>query len=120
MASLGRPDAVFYSPETGRVAIWGIGGNSVSPYSDPPTRMNLFLENARDAGVFRRLILRHATIAKATINDAGDGEYYELHGVTVTGHSTSLYGTTHPGITIHIAVFHMKCGPPTCLTPQSD
>ncbi len=115
-----RPEATFWSAPTGPVKLFTITGDSVQPFRVPRRRITIFLADASKVAVFRRLIRSHAVLARATIDDAGDGEYYAMRKLVVTGYTAAIYGASHPGITLTFDVFHMRCGPPTCTTPLAD
>jgi hypothetical protein len=115
-----RPEATFWSAQTGDVKLSMFGGNSVQPFRAPPTRIMIYLDDPAKVAVFRRLIRARTTLPNATIDDPGDGEYYTMRNVFVAGYSTTIYGASHPGITLRVGVFHMKCGPPTCSTSLED
>jgi hypothetical protein len=114
-----RPDATFWSAQTGPVKLMTISGNSVVPFRVPATQLVITLADPSAVPLFRKLIHSRTVLSKATIDDAGDGEYYTLRQVVATGYST-LYGVKHPSITLSVGEFHMRCGPPTCSTPISD
>lgn len=70
--------------------------------------------------MLRSLAKTRAFISRATINDPADGEYYAFAKVRIIGYKTESFGyppTSHPALVLAPGVFHLRCGPPTCLTP---
>jgi hypothetical protein len=108
------PDgAVFCARETGTIPLFTYGGNSGRPWVEPPTRMQIGLENASQRSVFTALARRGAVIRKATIMDnTGSGRRMELAGVRVRGASIEGYGPNRPLISLEVSSAVMRLGHP--------
>ena len=118
-----RRRAVFWAAQTGALAVENISGDTAVPWANPPpTHLTIVFTDARKALLFRQFSGTHRILASATINDAADGEYYTLGRLQATKYQNerSEYPPrTRAQVTFKIEVFHLKCGPPTCNTPES-
>ncbi len=66
------------------------------------------------------LVRAHTVLPTAAIDDASDGEYYTLKNLEAVGYRNELGypGYSYPVVIFKVREFHLKCGPPTCLTQK--
>ncbi len=115
-----RPDARFWSPQTGALRVREITGNAAVPWDAAFTRVTFSLAGASHAAIFRRLERERVLLTRATIDDAGDGEYYtfaHIRVVSVATHDGTYASALHPSVTLTFGAHTLRCGPPTCPTP---
>lgn len=114
-----RNYATFWSHSIGTLAVESIYGNSLAWWAKVPTRMTIVFANSTGSAVLLSLAEKRALISRVTIDDPADGEYYALAKVRIIGYKTESFGyppALHPALILAPAVFHLKCGPPTCLS----
>jgi hypothetical protein len=116
-APLPRGYATFSSRQTGDLTVESMMGDAQIPWSEPVKRLTIVLADDSKASFMRRFVQSRKEIARATIDDAADGEFYTLANVVPIIYETKSYGNDHPLITFKIGRFHIKCGPPTCMQP---
>lgn len=114
-----RNYATLWSRPTGTLAVESIYGNSLAPWAKAPTRMTIVFANAMGSTLLPSLAEKRRLISRVTIDDPADGEYYALAKVRIIGYKTELLGypaASHAALILAPAIFHLRCGPPTCLT----
>jgi hypothetical protein len=79
------PPALFRSAATGRILLSGIGGNSLAPAVNPPTRITVTLTYAANVALFELLVRRHTVMPLVRIDDESEGLHFVLHDAHVTG-----------------------------------
>jgi hypothetical protein len=114
-----RANATFRSHATGSLAVREIYGDSSAFWAKAPKRLTLVFGDPSKAKFLLTLVRAHTVLPTATIDDPSDGEYYTLKNLEAVGYRNELGypGYSYPVVIFKVGEFHLKCGPPTCLTP---
>ena len=116
-----RANAIFRSHATGSLAVQEIFGDSSAFWAKAPKHLTLVFGDPSKAKFLLTLVRAHTVLPTATIDDPSDGEYYTLKNLEAIGYRNDPVGSppqSFPAVTFKVGKFHLKCGPPTCSTPE--
>lgn len=115
-----REYMVFHSRETGSLAAQDVTGDAAFPWSRTLKHLTIVFSDPDKSSYLLELVRSRTTLLNATLDDSPDGEFYAMQSARAVRYQSRKYGAgskSLPAVTFAVGGVHIRCGPPTCITP---